>query len=208
MLVPLEPARAETSAGNSRFLALLEPVESAEAARAFIARCRAQYPEATHHVPAFILGGGNSVSEFCSDDGEPSGTAGRPLLAVLKGSGLGNAAVVVVRWFGGTLLGTGGLVKAYADAGKAVLSAARKAELVPGRRLAIELPYQLYEKAKSTLLAAACANLAERFEETVRLEADVPEDALPGLERTLADLSSGSLKPESLGQISMRRPIS
>ena len=116
---------------NSRFIATISPADDVEAARAFIHRVRQEFPDASHHVPAFVIGGGNTCTEFCSDDGEPSGTSGRPLLAVLKGSGLGNVAVVVSRYFGGTLLGTGGLVKAYSEAGKAVVAAVGRAALVP-----------------------------------------------------------------------------
>ena len=97
---------------NSRFIATLAPVFSPEEARTFIAHIKKEFADASHNVPAYIIGGGNTVTEFCSDDGEPSGTSGKPALAVLRGSGLGDVAVVITRYFGGTLLGTGGLVKA------------------------------------------------------------------------------------------------
>lgn len=208
MLVPLEAARAETRAGNSRFLAILEPVERVEDARAFIALCRAQFPDASHHVPAFIIGGGNSVTEFCSDDGEPNGTSGRPLLAVLKGSGLGNIAVVVVRWFGGTLLGTGGLVKAYSEAGKALLQQVRTAELVAGMRVSCRLPYHVYEKAKAAFINSGWDNLREHFEEEVLVEADVPQTSCAELEHRLSDIGSGKLALHFIGPVTMRRPLS
>ena len=151
LIVPLAPARAEILVANSRFIASLAPADSTEAARAYIAAIRQELPDATHHVPAFILGGGNATTEYCSDDGEPSGTSGRPLLAVLKGSGLGNAVVVVTRYFGGTLLGTGGLVKAYTEAGKAVLATARRAALVETHRVSLTLPYHLFDRARTVL---------------------------------------------------------
>jgi uncharacterized YigZ family protein len=111
--VPLKEIRRELIVVNSRFVATLAPVMSVEEAKAFIARIRGEFSDASHNVPAYLVGGGDSLIEHCSDDGEPSGTAGRPALAVLKGSGLGDVAVVVTRYFGGTKLGTGGLVRAY-----------------------------------------------------------------------------------------------
>ncbi len=104
-------------------------------------------------MPAFVIGHGNSVITHCSDDGEPSGTAGRPALAVLQGSGFGDAAVVVTRYFGGTLLGTGGLVKAYGDAVREVLKLVRRAVKVPTTTIGVQLPYALFEQVQR--LAAA-----------------------------------------------------
>ena len=94
----------------------------------FIARIKKEFADASHNVPAYIIGGGNTVTEFCSDDGEPNGTSGKPALAVLRGSGLGDVAVVVTRYFGGTLLGTGGLVKAYTEATQLVVQAVPRAQ--------------------------------------------------------------------------------
>jgi len=87
--IPLTEIRREYFAANSHFIATLAPTLSVESARMFIARLRDEYSDATHNVPAYIIGGGNTVTEFCSDDGEPAGTAGKPALAVLRGSGLG-----------------------------------------------------------------------------------------------------------------------
>ena len=194
LLVPYEPARAEIRVVNSRFIASLEPVDSAEAARAFLARIRSEFPDATHHVPAYILGGGNTITEYCSDDGEPSGTAGRPLLAVLKGSGLGDAAIVVTRYFGGTLLGTGGLVKAYSEAGKAVLALVRKASLVETGRFELELPYKLFDRLQ-TLAEGLGGVIADRsFGEGVRLTVDLPLSARDTFEAGLTSLSSGAAR--------------
>ncbi len=194
LIVPYEPARAEIRVVNSRFIASLEPVASAEAARAFIARIRSEFPDATHHVPAYVLGGGNTVTEYCSDDGEPSGTAGRPLLAVLKGSGLGDAAIVVTRYFGGTLLGTGGLVKAYSEAGKTVLALARRASLVETGKFELELPYRLFDRFQ--ILAEGLGGaIAERsFGEGVRLAVDLPLSARYDFEAALTSLSSGTVR--------------
>ena len=119
--IPEKFTETEITVVNSRFIASAAPVFSNDEARAFINSVKERFPDATHHVPAYVIGYGNSVSAYCTDDGEPSGSAGRPLLAVVQGSGLGDICVVVTRYFGGTKLGIGGLVRAYGDAGKAVL---------------------------------------------------------------------------------------
>ncbi len=206
-VVPLGPARAELVVLNSRFIASLSPASSAEEARAFIAAVRAEFPDARHHVPAFVIGGGKSCVEYCSDDGEPSGTSGRPLLAVLKGSGLGDVAVVVTRYFGGTLLGTGGLVKAYSEAGRRVLALVRRAETVETRRLEVPLPYHLYERFRILARESGAAIADERFEEIVRIVLEVPEDAFARFSGGLAELSAGSVPARELSRGSMRRPL-
>lgn len=144
-LIPLEEVENEILVVNSRFIASLAPVRSVEEARAYIGEIKKRYAGASHYVPAFVIGHGKSLVTHCTDDGEPSGTAGRPALAVLQGSGLGNVVVVVTRYFGGTKLGTGGLVKAYGDAVREVLPLVKQAELVPTVTLAFTIPYSLYE---------------------------------------------------------------
>ncbi len=144
-LIPLEEIENEILVVNSRFIASLAPAKSVEEAREYIAEIKRRYPDATHNVPAFVIGHGKSLITHCSDDGEPSGTSGRPALAVLQGSGLGNVVVVVTRYFGGTKLGTGGLVKAYGDAVREILPLVKLAELVETVTLAFTIPYNLYE---------------------------------------------------------------
>lgn len=146
--IPARETRAELSVVNSRFIASAGPVFSVEEARSFIAKIRTEFADATHHVPAFIIGYGASITEHCSDDGEPSGTAGRPALAVLQGSGLGDIAVVVTRYFGGTKLGTGGLVRAYTDAVKTVLAVLPLAMKIPTHLVMTSLPYKYFERAR------------------------------------------------------------
>ncbi len=144
-LIPLEEIENEILVVNSRFIASLAPAKIVEEAREYIAEIKRRYPDATHNVPAFVIGHGKSLITHCSDDGEPSGTSGRPALAVLQGSGLGNVVVVVTRYFGGTKLGTGGLVKAYGDAVREILPLVKLAELVETVTLAFTIPYNLYE---------------------------------------------------------------
>jgi len=101
-MIPARKTRAEITVVNSRFIATVAPVFTVDAARVFITRIKREFSDATHNVPAYLIGHGAVVVAHCSDDREPSGTAGRPALAVLRGSGLGDVAVVVTRYFGGT----------------------------------------------------------------------------------------------------------
>jgi len=133
--IPAKEARAEIIVINSRFIASAGPAFSVEQARNFIARIKSEFPDASHHVPVYLIGFGASSTAHCSDAGEPAGTAGRPALAVLQGAGLGDVVVVVTRYFGGTRLGTGGLVRAYSDAVREVLDILPRAERVPTHTL-------------------------------------------------------------------------
>ena len=144
--IPLSEIRRELVVVNSRFIATIAPVPTIDAARAFMSRIRQEFADASHNVPAYIIGGGNTVTEYFSDDGEPSGTAGRPILAVLRGSGFGDVAVVVTRYFGGTLLGTGGLVKAYTESTQLVVNAVGRGRRVHVHVAILEIPYNLLER--------------------------------------------------------------
>lgn len=150
-MVPAHAVRDEIRASNSRFIANLAPATSVGEARAFIASIRAEMPDATHHVYAYVIGHGATTTLGMSDDGEPSGTAGRPALAVLNGSGLGDVVVVVTRYFGGTLLGTGGLVHAYGDAVRAVVAIAPRVEKIARQQCILAMSYAQYEGVKRTL---------------------------------------------------------
>src|SRR5215208_5815551 len=146
--IPLNEIRLEHVVVNSRFIATIAPVLTVEEARAFMARIKKEFADASHNVPAYVIGGGNTVTEYISDDGEPSGTAGRPALAVLRGSGLGDVAVVITRYFGGTLLGTGGLVKAYTESAQLVVNAVERGRRVPVHVAMVAIPYNLLERVR------------------------------------------------------------
>jgi len=206
-IVPYEGARAQIVVANSRFVSSLEPVASVAEARDFVGRVKKEFPDATHNVSAFVIGGGNTTTESCSDDGEPAGTSGRPLLAALKGSGMGDLAVVVTRYFGGTLLGTGGLVKAYSEAGKAVLALARRASLVELGRLELELPYRLFDRFRILAGEAGADILEQRFEEDVRLAVEVPLAGRAAFESRVVELCSGAVEPRLVSTRVSRRPI-
>jgi len=132
---------------KSRFLGKVKPVSTEEEAIAFIESIKKQYWDARHNCYAFIIGE-NSESIRCSDDGEPSGTAGKPMLEVLQNNGLKNVVAVVTRYFGGTLLGTGGLVRAYTQATQAALEEAQVATMTLMSVLAIKTDYNAVGKIK------------------------------------------------------------
>ena len=194
--IPLNEIRREQAVMNSRFIATLAPVFSAEEARAFIARIKKEFADASHNVPAYMIGGGNTVAEFCSDDGEPAGTAGKPALAVLRGSGLGDVAVVVTRYFGGTLLGTGGLVKAYTESTQIVIQAVGR-----GRRVSVHVamlvsPYNLLERVRLMTARQQGEVLDEDFAGDITLTLQFPVDSFDGFQQELRELSAGRLKAE------------
>lgn len=198
--VPAGPARTEIRVLNSRFIASLAPAASVDAARGFIASVRAEMPDASHHVYSYIIGHGATTTLGTTDDGEPPGTAGRPTLAVLRGSGLGDVVVVVTRYFGGTLLGTGGLVRAYGDAAKAVLAIAPREEKIERRALRVLLPYSAYEQARRLLAAHGGAALAEEFAADVTLELLLPAVQVAPFVAALETLTAGQALVETLAE--------
>lgn len=194
-LIPLEPVQTEILVVNSRFITNLEYAGSVEEARAHLARVRGHHPTATHNVPAFIIGHGNSIITHCSDDGEPSGTAGRPALAVLQGSGLGNVSVVVTRYFGGTLLGTGGLVRAYGDAVREVLKGVKFAALLPTTTLMFITPYRLYDQVLRLIEAHNGQVLDTAFLEEITVTVRFKDEEVEAFSGQLGNLSAGQVMP-------------
>ncbi len=183
---------AETNARGSRFLAEAFPVETQEAARAALRERKAKYADATHVVHAFVIGPSGGILG-CSDDGEPSGTAGRPVLEVVKGSGLTNVMVTVTRWFGGTLLGTGGLVKAYTEASRsvAILAHERSSELVETRDFTVSVPYDAYERVRREIESIGATVSTETFAEDVALGGVVAREHAESLSSRISDLTQG-----------------
>jgi uncharacterized YigZ family protein len=192
--IPAGEARAEIIVVNSRFITSAAPAFSVESAREFINRVREEMPDATHHVPAYLIGYGASVTAHCSDSGEPSGTAGRPALAVLQGSGLGDVVVVVTRYFGGTKLGTGGLVRAYTDAVKSVLEVLPRAEKIPTHTAMIVTPYSYFEQIRLLVNAQHGQILESTFEADVTLVARFMVDRFETFQSALSELTRGSVQ--------------
>lgn len=194
--IPEREARAEITVVNSRFIATAAPAFSVEAARSFIARIRAEFPDASHNVPAFLIGYGASVTAHCTDDGEPAGTAGRPALTVLQGSGLGDVVVVVTRYFGGTKLGTGGLVHAYTEAVQAVLAVLPRAEKVPTHTVMLACEYALFDRVRLLVQEHHGLLLDQDFAADVTLTARFATWHLDAFQAALRELSRGALQVE------------
>ncbi len=192
---------------NSRFIATLAPADTVAQARAFIARIRAAYPDATHHVPAYLVGNGNGVVAHASDDGEPAGSAGRPILAVLQGSGLGDVVLVVTRYFGGTKLGIGGLVRAYTQAAQAAVAAVPRARKVLSHTVMIGLPYNQLALVRRLIAQHGGAVLDEAFAAEVTLTARIPVAALAAFQQALRNLSAGRLEALVLETAMVRVPL-
>jgi uncharacterized YigZ family protein len=193
-LIPLHEIRREHLVVNSRFIATLAPSFSIEAARTFIARIKHEFADATHNVPAYIIGGGNTVTEYCSDDGEPDGTAGRPALAVLRGSGLGDVAVVITRYFGGTKLGTGGLVKAYTASTQLVVNSVGRGRRIPVHVAMLAIPYNMLERVRLLSARHQGEILSEDFAADITITLQIPVDTLDDFQAELSGVSAGKFK--------------
>jgi uncharacterized YigZ family protein len=194
--IPAQETRLEFKVKNSRFIATAAPVFSVEEAKEFIARIKAEFSDASHNVPAYVVGYGASVTAHCNDDGEPSGTAGRPMLAVLQGSGLGDTAVVVTRYFGGTKLGTGGLVRAYSDAVKAVLEILPRAEKVPTHTVMLVIPYNYLERIRLLVEEFNGRILDETFAADITVTMQFTVAKFAAFQAALEEMSHGSLAAE------------
>ena len=193
-------AHGELTEKKSRFLCRLCPISSEEEALSIIEQEKKTYWDARHHCYAYILGQKSEVMRY-SDDGEPGGTAGRPMLEVLKGEELTGVLAVVTRYFGGTLLGTGGLVRAYTGALQDALSDAAPVWMCPGLSLSIRCDYQASEKLKY--------QISQKYELTpqkteygadVTFVYTVPADLSESLVKTVADLTSGGAVVTPLGE--------
>lgn len=187
--------QGEITEKKSRFIATVRPVESEDEAVSFINETKKKYWDARHNCSAFVIGKRQELTR-CSDDGEPAGTAGRPMLDVLLKENIHNAAVVVTRYFGGVLLGTGGLVRAYQQATKAGLSASEIIEKKDGAVLFIRTDYTgigrlqyLFAQEKITVMDTA-------YESDVLVKAVIPENDKKRIEKTIIEQTNGTAKLE------------
>jgi uncharacterized YigZ family protein len=194
-LVPAETTRIENVVVNSRFVATVGRADTVAEAKAFIQSVRDEMPDATHHVYAFKVGYGANITEGMSDDGEPSGTSGPPILAVLRGADVGNVVIVVTRYFGGTKLGTGGLVRAYGGAAKDALAALPVAMKIEKRYVGITFAYTFYERLKLLLADHRAEIDSEEFDAEVTVYAYLPIDQLDSLTSALQNLTAGQVTP-------------
>jgi uncharacterized YigZ family protein len=160
--IPAKTVRTEMTVKRSRFIATIGHAETVDGARAFIQDIRNEMPDAAHHVYAFRIGYGSSVVEGLSDDGEPAGTSGKPVMSIIRGTDLGDVVIVVTRYFGGTKLGTGGLVRTYSGAAKEALNRLPVTEKISYITFKATVSYQAYEPFKR-FLAEYHANIADEM---------------------------------------------
>lgn len=158
---------------KSRFIANTRPVESEEEALSFIAEMRKKYWDASHNCSAFVIGEKNEVMR-CSDDGEPGQTAGRPMLDVLVGEGVHNACVVVTRYFGGTLLGTGGLVRAYSKAAQEGLKGSKVVEKKLAKSWRLVMDYTELGKVQYIIGEKGISVMGSDYSDKVAMDLLVP----------------------------------
>lgn len=194
MLILTRSVEAELMVKGSRFLAEITPVESQAEARETLKAFKQKYADATHVCHAFVAGLGREVMGM-SDDGEPSGTAGRPMLDVVKGRNVTNLLLTVTRWFGGTLLGTGGLVKAYGDSAKLVLDKAFEEnafeEYIEKKEFLFEIPYDIFDKVKHSIKDLHIQDLKEDFTSSIVISGKIYASEAEVLTSILTNLTNG-----------------
>jgi uncharacterized YigZ family protein len=198
-LVPARLHRVEQEIQRSRFITTVAPAPTVEEAKAFIARIREEFADANHNCWAYVVGPPGSTGFVgMSDDGEPHGTAGRPMLTALLHGGGGDVAVVVTRYFGGTLLGKGGLVRAYTGGVQQALENLPTTERVRKVRLSIEIEYASVDGVRRMLAAYEAELVAEEYAATVGYQLTLPVNRLEAFQTALLDLTNGQALLEVL----------
>ena len=190
MIILKEEATVEIEVRKSRFIAHAIPITSLDEIKALVQEARAEHPGANHVVHAAVVGKGGDLYSY-SDDKEPRNTAGRPALEVLKGSGVSNILILIIRYFGGTLLGTGGLVKAYGQSVRELLPLLKTEELIEKTTFSITVPYNLYELLSLHLASLEAEIINEEFTTEVTLTASLPSAMIEELEIYVQNLTNG-----------------
>lgn len=197
---PSAPATATYEDRKSEFIGEACHAESAQEALAFVEAVRQRNPKARHIAYAAIWGGEAGAGERMSDDGEPSGTAGKPIFDVLRAGGLTDCVVVVTRYFGGILLGSGGLVRAYSSAASSAIAAAHHADIVDAVRLRMVMPYAWRERVLRIVTECGGRVADECFADTVTQDVDVPRDEVESFEARVRETTAASVTPRRIGE--------
>ncbi len=190
--IPAKKVVIEYVVKKSRFIATIEPFSNQRDLKSFIKKKREEYIGCRHVVYAFFVNDDCSVSGLC-DDGEPHRTAGRPVYEVLKGSGLTDVLLTVTRFFGGTKLGTGGLVSAYSRSAIEVLKKTIIIEKINKIRIILKLTYKNHEQIKKILIESGAVCISESFSTDIILKADIPVDNKKKIEEYIIDCSKGRI---------------
>jgi len=196
LYVPVAEATACLEVRRSRFIGIARRIDAAKQTKTELEQCRSAYPDATHIAHAFITGTIQSETIGMSDDGEPKGTAGRPILDVIRGRRLTNTLIMIVRYFGGTKLGTGGLSRAYGECAALTADRITLRPLVRMTRFSVTVPYELYETAIRMLRTHNAGEISEDFGERVDLRGLLPEAQVETCRRAFADFSRGQITIE------------
>lgn len=192
MKIPTARAEAEIEIKKSRFIAIAIPANSLEDVKKAVQQVRSEHPDATHVVHAAVIGKAGTIYSS-SDDKEPKNTAGRPALEVVKGSGITDIAVCIVRYFGGTLLGTGGLVKAYGDSAKEVLKIVPTEELIEKSEYRMILPYNAYTLIKRLLESVEATIDEEKFDTMIEISGKLPSSNASKMKEGTDDIGQGRI---------------
>lgn len=196
---PAKAAQSELTEKRSRFIGQIWPAEGEEEARERIETVKKQHYSARHNCWCYRLRAG--ALERCSDDGEPQGTAGQPMLEVFRRENVTNLCCVVTRYFGGVLLGTGRLVRAYTQSARDALAAAGIVTVRPWARVRLTCPYALFERLRLEAQTAGGAVGECEYASQVTMEAFLPQTAAEPFARRVSDLTSGACRPEVLGVV-------
>ena len=197
--VPCAEAESEFTEKRSRFIGRVQRVESEADARAYIEKIKKQHYDARHNCWCYVIHEGGAVRY--GDDGEPQGTAGQPMLNVFQREGVENVVCVVTRYFGGVLLGAGGLTRAYAKSAKDALDAAGKAKMTLWTRERVAVPYPLFERLTRLIDAQGGVAEGSDYGAEVAVTLRLPEGQTESFAAALTELSGGSISPEILGTV-------
>ena len=189
--MPIPEAAAELTVKKSVFRAEVFYTDNAQEAKETVKRQKDRYRDARHVVHAFVIGESGAVLG-CSDGGEPAGTAGQPVLTVLKGSGITNILVTVTRWFGGTLLGTGGLVKAYSTATKEALAKVHTEPLIQKAEFTCECSYENHNPLLRAAAHLPISFAQTEFAQTVRLSGSIPLEYCDEFSKLVTEITKGA----------------
>lgn len=190
-----EKAETEFTEKKSKFISIACPVTGQPQVQQIIKETRILHPDSRHVVWAYIVGNSRTVFGY-SDDGEPGGTAGRPLFEVLKGSTLTDTLFMVIRYFGGIKLGTGGLVKAYTKAGQDLLEVVKPYRKIAKTQFSLSTAYSYYDQIKILISSLDGEIVNEEFSENIRMDILIPDEAIEDCALQLATLSAGKIKLE------------
>jgi len=191
-LRPIDTFKIELEVKKSKFIGIGFPINSVDESRSMLKNLKEEYADSRHICYGFLWGE-KSTHMGMSDDGEPSGTAGRPILEVLKGSGYENILVAVIRYFGGIKLGTGGLVKAYTEVTKLVVDGIHVEKYIERIEATLLLPYPLYNQVKMLIESYKCIIIEEKFETNITIKLSLEVTTEKEFSNDLQEISNGTL---------------